>query len=299
MLTGCGSAPLHPYVLKAPSGVDRWEPSGAAVVDQTLWVVNDRKGWLAGYRLPLELGANRPTIAHRLRPALKRVKWEGAAPDGAGGIWLLEAYSRAIFHCPNPTDGCPELVRESLPGINAEIDRRLPGPVEYVVLEGLAVDGDVIRIGTRGYVPKGSPTYVFHPWPLVFLRGGGVAFDGAPWRREGRDYGISAMASDGDTLWMTYSYEDELDHTRRGVAGLLVRAAVDSKTGRVAHPVLCRTLVGKPEGLAVMGERLVVIFDNDLGRKSVSDPERFGIDRAEDFARVIEKSSCARARPGG
>ena len=67
---------LHPHVLNAPEGVERWEPSGATVVGDKLWVVNDRGGWLAAYALPLAPGENMPAAAHQITP--ERLNLSGA-----------------------------------------------------------------------------------------------------------------------------------------------------------------------------------------------------------------------------
>ena len=74
LLIACGSAPqpvkapvtkpkVHAsvlpevspsQVLNAPTGVNRWEPSGIAVTDTIIWVVSDRQGYLAGYQRPVK-----------------------------------------------------------------------------------------------------------------------------------------------------------------------------------------------------------------------------------------------------
>ncbi len=46
------------------------------------------------------------------------------------------------------------------------------------------------------------------------------------------------------------------------------------------------------KGLAIHGDSLLVVFDNDKARKKKGDPARFDITPAQDFARVIPKASC-------
>ena len=95
------------------------------------------------------------------------------------------------------------------------------------------------------------------------------------------------MTRVGDTLWMTWSYEGP-GSTRADVAGLLARAPIDAE-GRPGKPVLCRTLVGKPEGVVEWGERLLVIFDVDQDRKDPADPTRFALTADEDRVEVYDR----------
>lgn len=309
---------LHPHVIEAPTGVDRWEPSGAAVVGEKLWVVNDRGGWIASYALPLAAGVNKPSAAHQIAPErldpvrteamsralapriakilAKRMKWEDLAPDGKGGVLLLEAISRTVWRCGNPDAGCPELKPFDVSKANAKLESLLPMPVAYYSLEGLAVSGDRVLVGTRGLMPEDSNDDDFRPWAIVVEPGGEHTYDGEPWELEGRKYGISSLALDGDTLWMTWSYESDADGTKSGVAGVLAKAALDPTTGMPGKPEFCSMVAGKPEGLAVHGDALLVVFDNDKARKAKGDETRFDLTPAQDFARIIPKSACAPAK---
>lgn len=332
-LVGCGGAPppppapppvpkpvvvptpaLHPYVIEAPKGVERWEPSGAAVVADHLWVVNDRGGWLASYALPLKPGVNAPAAAHQIAPErldplrtqmmsrvlapriakilARRMKWEDLAPDGKGGLLLLEAISRTVWRCADPNGGCPTLESLDVSKANAKLESLLPVPVAYYSLEGLAAHGDRVLVGTRGLMPENASDDDFRPWAVVVEPGGEHTYDGKPWALDGLDYGISSLALDGDTLWMTWSYEKDADGTTKGVAGVIAKATLDRTTGLPGAPTMCARLAGKPEGLAVHGDALLVVFDNDKARKKKGDPTRFDITPAQDFARVIPKSSC-------
>ena len=305
---------LHPHVVEAPAGVDRWEPSGAAVIGDALWVVNDRGGWIAAYALPLAPGRNAPTAAHQIAPGrldpqrtqamsralapriakilAKRMKWEDMAPDGKGGLLLLEAISRTVWRCPDPGAGCQEIAPFDVAKATAKLESLLPMPVAYYSLEGLAAGGDSVLLGTRGLMPENAKEDDFVPWAIVVKPGGEHAYDGKAWALDGHDFGISSMARDGDTLWMTWSYELDGDGTRSGVAGILAKALIDPKTGLPGKPALCAKIDGKPEGLAVYGDNLVVVFDNDRARKKKGDPTRFDITPAQDFARVLPKPNC-------
>ncbi len=305
---------IHPHVIEAPKGVDRWEPSGAAVVGDQLWVVNDRGGWIASYALPLKPGLNQPSAAHQIAPErldpirtqmmsrvlapriakilARRMKWEDLAPDGKGGVLLLEAISRTVWSCPDPNAGCPKLEPVDFSKGNAKLESLLPMPVAYYSLEGLAANGDRILVGTRGLMPENSSDDDFRPWAIVVKPGGEHTYDGKAWELEGQKFGISSLALEGDTLWMTWSYEKDEDGTRKGVAGVLAKATLDAKSGLPGKPTLCAKVEGKPEGLAIHGDSLLVVFDNDKARKKKGDPARFDITPAQDFARVIPKASC-------
>jgi hypothetical protein len=282
--------PIHPFVLEAPRGVDRWEPSGDAVLANDLWVVNDRDGWIAAYPLPLHPGVNTPDHSYALKTGLPRTKWEDAAPAPDGGLLLWEAVSRTLWHCGDPAAGCPDLAQVDSEAFRKALDAALPVPVEYVTVEGFARQGDRTWVATRGLVPRGQdPKTAFECWPRLFgAQGPLAAFDGKPWMLDGHPYSISGLALDGDTLWMTWSYEAAADDSRDGVAGLLARAKL-GPDGQPGPPELCRRFVGKPEGVALWNHELVVVFDDDLARKGVNDPRRFPLDPRQDFAEVLDK----------
>ena len=230
----------------------------------------------------------RPRIAKILA---KRIKWEGLAPHGEKGVMMLEAISRAVWTCADPEGGCPVLEPLDIAKANQQIEAMLPGPVAYYSLEGIASKGDQILLATRGLMPEDAGEDDFRPWPVVVKPTGESVYDGKPWNNGGKDFGISDIALDGDVLWLTWSHEVESNNTSEGVAGILGRAALDPKTGLPGPPKACTELKGKPEGLAVHGDNLVVVFDNDRARKG-TDPSRFAITPAQDFARVVPKSAC-------
>ncbi len=293
LVTACGGAPSYPYVLQAPDGVERWEPSAAVRRGDLLWVVTDRDGWVAAYALPLKTGLNLPVRSMRLAPFEGRIKWEGLAPLGDEGFLLLETMTRSLYRCPDPAAGCAGLERVDPARANAAIDALLPGQVEYVTLEGLAGEGDRVYLGARGYVAKGLTSADFTSWSVVSLPDGTTTLGGAGWPHGGRSYGLSGMAADGSTLWMTWSFEDERDDRPEGVGGLLARAPIDPATGLPGRPRLCRTLDGKPEGIAVLDrDHLVLVFDDDKARKDPSRRDRFALTPTQDFATVLRKADC-------
>lgn len=300
LLAGCGARPTGApapaaVVLQAPPGVDRWEPSGAVALDGRLWVVNDREGWIAGYDLPLADGVNAPTAASRVvPPGIDKIKWEGAAPAAAGGLLMLEAFSRTVWRCADPAAGCPALEPVDVAPANAAIDALLPGPVEYVIMEGLAAHGDRVLVGTRAYLAQGRESHEFQVWSVTLDAAGTHTYDGAEWSVDGRTYGLSGIAFDGpDTLWSTWSFEDERDETSAGVSGLLARAEIDPATGLPGRPHLCRKLDGKAEGIAVLADELVLVFDNDKARKSISDRGKLPVPPDRDYAALVPKDACA------
>lgn len=298
VLAGCGGPPSYPYVMEAPAKVGRWEPSGAAVRGDLLWVVNDREGYLAAYQLPLTPGVNTVQRAFVVLPHEGRVKWEAIAPSGDAGLLLLEAISRTVWRCADPADGCAALERVPIDNANAVVDDAVPRPPEYITFEGLAAQGERVLLGVRGYLPEAGGDEDFRAWSFVLDPTGRHVYDGAAWQHEGRAYGISGLALDGTTLWMTWSYELDSDATIDGVAGLLARAEIDRETGLPGTPRLCRALAGKPEGVAVWGsEHLVVVFDNDLRRKDPTREDAFPVAGNQDFATVVRKADCPADAP--
>lgn len=288
---GCGpAAPLSVHVLEAPPGVDRWEPSGGVVRKDQLWVVNDRDGWIAAYAIPLAAGVNRPTVAHALRVREGLMKWEGVAADGADGVLLLEAMDQRLWRCADPQRGCPGLVEVPHEAARQAIFDATP-PFEYVTLEGLAAEGERRLVGVRGYTPKGKRSKDFRAFSRVLTPDGRATYGGRAAVHDGRRYGLSGMALDGDIVWMTWSYEDSKDDSRAGVAGLLARAEL-GEDGLPGVPRLCRAVEGKPEGVASWGDYVFVVFDNDKARKRPVDPAAFDLEQNQDLAWVWPKSGC-------
>lgn len=284
LMSGCGGAPaalpdvpIDAVRIIAPTGIDRWEPSGGVVRGERLWVVNDRDGWIAAYALPLAPGRNAPVAAHRLPVQDGPIKFEAAAPAGKAGLFLLETINRTVYRCAEPDAGCPAVQRVELNGAFAALEAAVPAPVKYVTYEALAAEGERLWIGARGYEALDG---VFSPWPMVAELGGRLTGDGTPWVVDGRAYGLSDLARDGAGFWMTWSHEGEGDG-RDDVAGLLAWAPL-TRDGRPGAPKLCRRLPGKAEGVARHGDTLLVIFDEDRDRKDPADPRKFALAPDED-----------------
>ena len=91
-------------------------------------------------------------------------------------------------------------------------------------------------------------------------------------------------------LWVLWSHESSED--RAGRAGWLTRAEL-GPDGAPGVPQRCLALPqGKPEGVAVWGDQLVIVFDNDRASKDPKDPGRFRLLPNQDFGLVIAKPAC-------
>lgn len=313
---GCASAPppastgalptldrpalAHPYRyrLLAPPGADRFEPSGAAAHEGTLWVVSDKDGWIASYALPLRPGANPATAGFqtpRLSPSLgTKLEAIAVTPDGVG--LLLETFDRKVWRCPKlTTQGCAAPEPVDVEKAVAAIVERVPGPWRWISFESLASRGEVLWLGVRSYRNEG-PVEVDVPWSQVVDQAGRVwTAAEETWTRDGLDYSLSDLVIDGETFWMTASFEAsdgarEAHAPRSGVAGLLLRAAVDPETGLPGPARVCARLTGKPEGVAVWGPWVVLVFDQDGRRKGTVDG--FPLEQTEDYAAIYAKESC-------
>lgn len=263
-------------ILKAPEGVDRWEPSGAAVLQDHLWVASDRAGHVARYPLPLGL-INRPDLAHQLKPRDGKIKWEGLTTHG-GALYLLEAYGRQVWRCDDPEGGCPAL-RPAEPPIKPLWDRALDA-TPYLGLEALSVDArGILWTGSRGYVVEGR----FEISPQLISASEGWRW--IPPRIDGRALGLSGATHDDAGLWTTWSLEINDDDTRVGVGGLLARAAVDPRTGRIGPGVIKARFNAKPEGVAIWRDHVIVVFDEDKSRKGRVGG--FRLSASEDYAVMV------------
>ncbi len=299
LLTACGGAPPAPTPhidaatirIEAPEGVDRWEPSGATVRGDRLWIAHDRDGWLAAYALPLKPGVNRPVAAHAVKVNPGRIKFEGLAPDGEAGLLILETMQRSVWRCPDPAAGCPDIERVPVTDALANLEAAVPKPVRYITYEAIAHDGDRLWIGSRGYETLDE---TFHPWAIVADPTGRTAYDGRPWIVDGRAYGLSDLASDDAGLWMTWSHESP-GSTTADVAGLIARAELGDD-GMPGRPVLCHRVAGKPEGIARYGDALLVVFDQDGDRKDPTDGRRFPLRQTEDIVQILP-ADCPDGRP--
>lgn len=299
--------------LKAPQGVDRWEPSGviAALKDgeEALWVVSDKNGWLARYSLPLSLGDQQPEVAFQLQLSpLQKVKWEGLAWEkseaGTGSLLLLEAFSRSVWRCSDPDQGCKDIVRVGTHDYNPALNKTVPSPFRYIMFEALAYLEEPI-IGIRGYHDRAEG---LTPWSMLF------EINSHKVRRDHRDgltyqsrrYGISGAQYDAQRrgLWITWSYEREEGATVDAVSGLLTFTSLDpladqahkiselsAEHAQSSRPLLCAYYKLKPEGVTLSSQdELILIFDNDMDRKGgrQSSEAQFPLDPSEDYAHVVK-----------
>ncbi len=318
-------APLPPPIvrhtdlhmrLQAPEGVDRWEPSGAAVRGGRLWVVSDKDGYLAAYALPLREGAQRPALSFKLSlPMPGRLKWEGLEVGPEGELLLLEAISRTVWRCEAPEEGCPKLTRLDS-DLNPRLDSVAPMPFHYLMFEALARRGGAVWVGTRGLqarTAEGAEGGLW-PWtawaevreePLGALsspaergeeysesqtRGLVMGRGGLLFAR--RAYGVSGAVYDEARggLWLTLSAEREGEASRESVSGLLAFSRLSgSDPLQVATPLsVCARFDMKPEGVALgAGGAPIVVFDEDLDRKlgarRSGRSERFPLGGDEDY----------------
>ena len=286
LLAGCGSRGPYSHILSAPEGVDRWEPSGAAVVGDHLWVATDRMGWLAGYRLPLADGENRPQISVKLIPTkngepLENVKWEEVTPDLKGGLYLLDSRSRQVWHCADPGNACEQWAPVNVQAQNDDISSELLAVPNYFGMEALGYDGESLWLGSRhvAYTPDELAR------PFVVISSGKGPIHWTPFEDGERVYALSGFAFDGNHLWQTWSYEGEGD-TTDDVSGLLALSDLDTQN-QPGLPRLCRTFKGKPEGVAVYGSKLVIVFDMDKARKNPDGEHNFPIKATEDYATIV------------
>ena len=269
--------------LQAPAGVNRWEPSGAAVIGDELWIVSDRGGRLAAYSLPLPEGAHRPIRSFTLElPLENRLKLEGLELQADGSLLILEVISRSLWRCAAPLEGCPSLERVDLSAAQPRLDALPPRPFKYVMLESVLVAGGERYVGTRGYMPREGEaqtlTAILNPTGAHFFsRPEGFVLDG-------RSYGLSGATATGEGLWTTWSSEKEDSVRSRDLFGLVAYSA-GATASEWGTPTPCYRFQAKPEGVARWRDQLIVVFDEDKDRKGGSIPsDRFPLEGSEDYA---------------
>lgn len=291
--------PLTPHdttILDAPSGVDRWEPSGAAVIpgERRVWVVNDKAPVLAAYALPLAPGHNAPVAFVRMTQVLDRVKFEAIRYHPRHGLLLLEALRRGVFAGVRfAPDGEPafDFELKALSAPPGPLDAVPTGPAEFVAVEALAVIGERTITGTRGFKPAAKDEDL-RP-RTILVDAAGRATPPRTLQYEGRAYGLSdAVCPPGlpDRCYETWTYEREAGETVDDVASLLTVAPIVD--GFPGEPRPCARFAAKAEGVTRFGDTLIVVFDNDKARKRPGDPSRFPIEAWQDYATTLPLSAC-------
>jgi len=287
--------------LQGAKGVKKWEPSGVARVGEDLWVVSDKDGWLARYRLPLSPVSEPVQVTQLKVPLDNRLKWEGLEVHPEGGLLLMEAISRSVWGCKYPKAGCTQLSILDAGSVNDELNTLAQRPFYYLMFEALTVIDGRAWVGVRGMNAKPSADHEggLVPWiswasfggaePLPIIppaQGGAPAFV-----YEGRAYGLSGAVNDGEGgLWVTLSYEDEEGDTRASVSGVLARLKLPLSptqlTGEAPELSVCARFELKPEGVTLSPTGApIVVFDVDADRKG-DGPERFNLKRTEDYVWV-------------
>ena len=295
-------------ILNAMKGIHRWEPSGATVIDDFLWIVSDRKGVLAHYKLPLQQGENDVTQGWKLKPALThRIKWEGLESDQAGHIWILEAISRSVWHCKQPTQGCPKLTKIDTDALNQMVNQSVQAPFKYVMFEALALDAQGILLGIRGYQHQNKGLQNWSHLLRANLKTLVSVTSGLQWQN--KSYGMNGVYFDPQErgFWITWGHEREEDHSKQGVSGLLTFLPQDSVqkhmisdvSGRKNYTMnpskikLCMQFPLKPEGVTRWKDQIIVVFDNDKNRKGgPTAHEKFVLQRRQDYAWSANIPTC-------
>jgi cysteine-rich repeat protein len=268
-------APATPYAVRllAPAGSALWEPSGAAVAGDRLWVANDKDGVLAAYALPLVDGANPPVTSMAVRPNGVTPKWEALRLEPAGTMLLHNATGNTLWRC-DPAIAC-------VGPVSVGIAPQLAALGAGTRIESLSPVGDRLWLGTRA-----TPSRVADE--------AGIAVSLGSLSPDGRAYQMSDARSHGGRFYSLWSYEGG-GSAVNDVAGLLAVSAVDG-AGRPdpATSRICLSLRGKPEGFDVWGEDFIVVFDQDDARKAkgAADPNRFSLLSTEDFATRVPIGAC-------
>ncbi len=297
-------------ILKAPKACDRFEPSGVAYVHDRLWVVSDRDGWIASYDYPFKTeGKNKAKSAFQLNiPSDERTKWEGIESDEKGGFYLLEAISKSIWHCPSPLDGCKDFKKVEIDKISLALNdssKRFAEDLNYMMLESVAMlpKQNQLFLGVRGYNLK---TQGFSPSALILDHLGQVVLQAQQGlEKNGKHYSLSGLTveehHDDYHFWMTWSFEKEDDRTRNGVDGYLMVATISKKDWLAGKRIdvkqdlkTCVHFPYKPEGIAVAGEDIVLVFDEDKDRKTKKkeNGEGFELTKKQDYVWRMKRGAC-------
>lgn len=277
---GCDQGPcpvVAPYQsrLAAPAGSTLWEPSGAAVVGDVLWVANDKDGVLAAYALPFAVGANSPVRTMVVRPNGANPKWEGLRWEPATATFiLLNATGNTVWRCDPETDCATQT--------SVNVAATVTALGTSTRLESIVPVPPHLFLGTRA-----SPSKMADEAGVVSNLGN-VSPDG-------RAFQMSDAISVGGRFYMTWSYENTGGSTLNDVAGFLAVTEADAN-GRpdLTRLRICRALAGKPEGLDLWGDDFVIVFDEDDARKArlAVDPTKFTLRSTEDFVTLVPRGLC-------
>lgn len=297
-------------ILKAPKACDRFEPSGVAYLNDLLWVVSDRDGWIAGYAYPFKTEKkNKAKHSFQLNiPGDERTKWEGIEADEKGGFYLLEAISKTIWHCPSPLDGCQGFKKVEIEKISLSLGdsfKKLGDDLNYMMLESVAMlpKQNQLFLGVRGYNLKSkgftaSALILDHLGQVVLQAHQGL-------EKNGKHYSLSGLTVeehlDDYHFWMTWSYEQEDDRTKKGVDGYLIVATISKKDWQSGKRIdvkqdlkTCVHFPFKPEGITLAGEDVVLVFDEDKDRKTKKKEggEGFELTKKQDYIWRMKRGGC-------
>ena len=134
---------------------------------------------------------------------------------------------------------------------------------------------------------------------------GAVAWGGGKLALDGKLFAVSDLFAESDGLWVTLSHEKlgKDNDKREDVDGRLAWVKL-TDDGSLHSMRLCMdqnhtnkplVLAGKPEGIAVFGEKLVVVYDSDQDRKEGKPMEGngFPIRNNQDYLELIQKPNCS------
>ncbi len=280
----------HPYLYRLNGGIERFEPSGALIKDNQLYVPTDRGGMIMVYNLPLQIGSNAPVQTHYTPEELdvknSHVKFEALTEGPNGEIYALETYRKHVWSI-TPLNEMP-VEGEHIALLNQSIlNQKSDAEVVYLGLEAMAFDGKRLWVGTRHFVDTNSENSGYEPYAAL-TDGKQTFWNGKVLTVEGRDYTLSDMVFHEGYLWQTWSSELEGDFVS-DVSGLIARSKLDEQ-GNPGEPEICHLIpIGKPEGLTFYNDSILVVFDNDKSRKG-GEEGKFALPFNEDYVTFLPAS---------
>jgi hypothetical protein len=309
LLLGCApveasrTTASHPEGYEVLHGTGRFEPSGAVLLGNTLWVASD-KPLVAHHsavasafykevwdRPILSASIPTPEDAGPKGPKLEAGAWDEASQRV---VWWSTTSQRPV-RCDAAMEGCLEGVSVK-DALHAAAKAEAGEDIAYVSIEGMALVEGETWLGSRRYATRDEETL----WPRLLQDDGTVLWKpSGKVEHEGREFAISDLhLDDKGRLWMLWSFEDPDAETRDDVAGFLARATVSG--GQVTSVKRCTEVFeGKPEALIhrVGNKRseLWVLFDNDDDTKDPKgkDPNKFPLRLDQDYLWELEEpKSC-------